>query len=159
MDRHVVQCWIKFPCKWECSCSIDSRLWLQISVYGARFEYPLKLVELFSLSMTLMEYSASLQYCPALGTFVLSVSGGGETRPYSLDLLEAETKIPAIKSSWTNNSSKHDLAFLEQRRSPGDCIQGLADHGGVTHLATDDCIKTNREHIRAAVSRTSRSNG
>ena len=42
---------------------------------------------------------ASLQYCPALGTFVLSVSGGGETRPYSLDLLEAETKIPAIKSA------------------------------------------------------------
>ena len=68
-------------------------------MYGARFEYPLKLVELFSLSMTLMEYSASLQYCPTLGTFVLSVSGGGETRPYSLNLLEAETKIPAIKSA------------------------------------------------------------
>ena len=58
-----------------------------------------------------------------------------------------------------NNSSKHDLAFLEQRRSPDDCIQGLADHGGVTHLATDDCIKTNREPIHVACSRTSGSNG
>ena len=49
----------------------------------------------------------------------MAVSVGGETK---LDLLEAETKIPAIKSALTDNSAKHDLAFLEDRRSPDDCI-------------------------------------
>ena len=49
----------------------------------------------------------------------MAVSVGSETM---LDLLEAETKIPAIKSALTNNSAKHDLAFLEDIGSPDDCI-------------------------------------
>lgn len=55
----------------------------------------------------------------SLETIVLAVSVGGETK---LDLLEAETRIPAIKSALTDNSAKHDLAFLEDRRNPDDCI-------------------------------------
>ena len=49
----------------------------------------------------------------------MAISVGSETM---LDLLEAETKIPAIKSALTNNSAKHDLAFLEDIGSPDDCI-------------------------------------
>ena len=66
---------------------------------------------------------------PTLGKFVLSASGSGEKTFDSLDLLEAETKIPTIKSPLTNNSAKHNLAFLEERRSP------------------DERIRTNREPI------------
>ena len=66
---------------------------------------------------------------PTLGKFVLSASGGGEKTSDSIDLLEAETKIPTIKSPLTNNSAKHNLAFLEERRSP------------------DERIRTNREPI------------
>ena len=58
---------------------------------------------------------------PTLGTFVLSASGGGEKTFDSLGLLEAETKIPTIKRTLTNNSAKHNLAFLEER-SPDERI-------------------------------------
>ena len=51
-----------------------------------------------------------------LGTFVLSASGGGEKTFDSLDLLEAETKIAAIKSASTNNNAKHNVAFLEVQK-------------------------------------------
>ena len=59
---------------------------------------------------------------PTLGTFVLSASGGGEKTFDSLGLLEAETKIPTIKSPLTNNNAKHNLAFLEERGRPDNCI-------------------------------------
>ena len=58
---------------------------------------------------------------PTLGTFVLSASGGGEKTFDSLGLLEADTKIPTIKRTLTNNSAKHNLAFLEER-SPNERI-------------------------------------
>ena len=58
---------------------------------------------------------------PTLGTFVLSASGGGEKTFDSLGLLEAETKIPTIKRTLTDNSAKHNLAFLEER-SPDERI-------------------------------------
>ena len=58
---------------------------------------------------------------PTLGTFVLSASGGGEKTFDSLGLLEADTKIPTIKRTLTNNSAKHNLAFLEER-SPDERI-------------------------------------
>jgi len=63
----------------------------------------------------------------------LTVSVGSETM---LDLLEAETKIPAIKSALTNNSAKHDLAFLEDRGSPDDCIVTNRDPINVGSMQT-----------------------
>ena len=75
-----------------------------------------------SRSLTVIEYSTALQYVSVcvLGTFVLSVSGDGETTFGSHDLLKAETKVPAIKSALTNNSAKHNLA---KRGSPEECIK------------------------------------
>ena len=100
----------------ECSCCIvvrDSRyVYLQERVSNIHWS---------SHSLTVIEYSAALQYVSvcALGTFVFSVSGDGETAFGSHDLLKAETKVQAIKSALTNNSAKHNLA---KRGSPDECI-------------------------------------
>ena len=57
-----------------------------------------------------------------LGSFgVYPTLGGGEKTFDSLGLLEAVTKIPTIKRTLTNNSAKHNLAFLEER-SPDERI-------------------------------------
>ena len=82
----------------------------------------------------------------------MTVSVGSETM---LDLLEAETKIPAIKSALTNNSAKHDLTFLEDIGSPDDCImtnQEPIDVGSM-HILVDQ----RRIEIRQYVLTTNRS--
>ena len=79
----------------------------------------------------------SLAEYSALGTFVLSASGDGETTFDSLDLLEAETKNPAIKSVLTitvqntiSLSSKREgvqttASRREEKRPPQGITAGL----------------------------------
>ena len=133
----------------QCSCCIvvrDSRyVYLQERVSNIHWS---------SHSLTVIEYSAALQYVSvcALGTFVFSVSGDGETTFGSHDLLKAETKVQAIKSALTNNSAKHNLA---KRGSPDECITTLLsgthqrrvqlpiDQTGID-LSTHSVLKSNR---------------
>ena len=51
----------------------------------------------------------------------MSASGDGETTFDSLDLLEAETKIPAIKSVLTI-TVQNTISLSAERGSPDDCI-------------------------------------
>ena len=127
----------KTPLKWiprsKPGASKSRSRWTAHTRRGNVWEYPLPPPpppRCNIILRSLAEYSA-------LGTFVVSASGDGETTFDSLDLLEEETKIPAIKSVLTitvqntiSLSSKREgvqttASRREEKRPPQGITAGL----------------------------------